>query len=252
MSTPTAIAAALVVALSIGESATAVSYGFEHLAHGEIANGSFDGVTISANNPWRWVDYAVGFDSRAHETLGSTADPDLQAGSGSNPWSGGNIAAYELGTMLILQENGKGCWSGVCSRPDDEGRRPAGQIAFDFAVPVVDFGFDAVDIESIMAENASIDFIGGGITRSIDLMSFFDSTHALYDASLMLGDNTANRFTPITVEFLDMSVIERVEFNLGGSGALDNLEYTSVPEPGSALMLVVGLMGLVARRRHTT
>jgi hypothetical protein len=38
-----------------------VTFDFEYLAHGEVANGTFRGVTISAINPNENFDYAVGF-----------------------------------------------------------------------------------------------------------------------------------------------------------------------------------------------
>lgn len=226
-------------------SSNAVTIDFEFLAHGEVANGTVDFITISAINPHRSFDYAVGFDSHAH----GTADPDLQASGGAMQWSGGNIAGQDLGTLLILQERSAGCSTGVCSGPDDEGRRPAGVLRFDFSTPVLDFGFDAVDIESLDAENATIRFFGGGEKATVQLMDFFDPTSPLYDPTLMLGNNTANQFAPITAEFLDLSQIEYVKFKLGGSGALDNLEITPIPEPTTALLTILGLGAMVATRR---
>jgi hypothetical protein len=203
-------------------------------------------VTISAINPNKGFDYAVGFDSQAV----GTADPDLEAGGGLTPWSGGNIAGEDLGTILILQENSTGCSTGTCSDPDDEGERPAGTLIFDFSISILEFGFDAVDIESISAENAMIKFSGGGDSAIVDLMEFVDASSALYDPTLSLGDNTANRFAPISAAYLGLSEIDRVEFDLAGSGALDNLEVTFVPEPSTALLMSLGLGALAARRRR--
>ncbi len=226
-------------------SSNAVTIDFEYLAHGEVANGTVDIVTISADNFHRSFDYAVGFNSHAQ----GTADPDLQASGGAMQWSGGNIAGQDLGILLILQENSAGCSTGTCSNPDDEGRRAAGVLRFDFSTPVLDFGFDAVDIESLGAENATIKFFGGGETATVHLMDFFDTISPLYDPTLVLGNNTANRFAAIPVEFLGLSQIEYVEFKLGGSGALDNLEITLIPEPTTALLMSLGLGAIVAKRR---
>jgi hypothetical protein len=140
----------------------------------------------------------------------------------------------------------------TCSSPDDEGKRPAGTLIFDFSVSILDFGFDAVDavdIESLSAENATIEFFGGGDSAIVDLMEYFDAGSALYDPTLSLGDNTTNRFAPISAAYLGLSEIDRVEFNFGGSGALDNLEFTLVPEPSTALLVSLGLGVLAARRR---
>jgi hypothetical protein len=134
-------------------------------------------------------------------------------------------------------------WGSIRSRQE----RPI--LIFDFSISILDFGFDAVDIESLSAENATIKFFGGGDSAVVDLMDFFDAGSALYDPTLSLGNNTANRFGPISAAYLGLSEIDRVEFNLGGSGALDNLEVTLVPEPSMALLMSLGLGVLAARRR---
>jgi hypothetical protein len=225
--------------------ANALTIDFEALSHGEVANGVYSGVTISASNPNQSTSYAVGFDSNAS----STRDPDLEANPGDPRWSGGNIAGEDLSILLILQENSTGCSTGVCSSPDDEGDRPAGVLSFDFSISVQEFGFDFVDLEGLGPEHATIDFFGGGESASFDLAEYFDTASPLYDPSLQLGNNTANRFSPITAEFLGLSEIDHIDFNLGGSGALDNLQFTPVPEPSTALMIGLGLAFIGARRR---
>jgi hypothetical protein len=225
--------------------ANALSIDFEQFAHGEVVIGTFDGVTIGADNVNRTFDYAVAFDS--DET--GTSDLDLEAG-GAMAWSGGNLAGMQLGKMLILQENNAGCDTGICSDPDDEGRRPAGVFSIDLSIAITDFGFDAVDIESLALENAMITFFDGLASLSVDLMDFFDDTSSIYDPSLELGNNTANRFAPITAASLGLEQFDRIEFNLGGSGALDNLVGTPVPEPSTALLMCLGLGVMAASRQR--
>ncbi|MFT5444596.1 MAG: hypothetical protein ACI8W3_003653 [Myxococcota bacterium] len=227
--------------------ANALNIDFEYLDHGEIAFGTIDGVTISAFNFNRDFNYAVGFDSNAT----GTSDEDLESAGLPTPWSGGNIAGEDLGTMLILQENSDGCDTGICSDPDDEGMRRAGVFVFDFATPITAFGFDGIDIESLTAENMTIDFAFGDDFVTVDLMDFFDPSSILYDPTLSLGNNTANRFTAITAESLGFDQIDRVKIIMGGSGGIDNLNYTPVPEPTTALLMALGLSGLAVKRRHS-
>ena len=230
--------------LLFASASSALDFDFEQFAHGEIVLGTVDGVTIGADNFNRTFDYAVAFDS----TQTGTSDLDLEAGSG--PWSGGNLAGTQLGTMMILQENNTGCDTGTCSDPDDERGRPAGVISLDFSIALLDFGFDAVDIESLAAENAIITFFDGQTSQSVDLLDFFDDTSQYYDSTLELGNNTANRFSPITADSLGLDEIDRIEFQLGGSGALDNLVGTPVPEPSTALLIGLGLGALATQRRR--
>jgi hypothetical protein len=229
------------LASSIGAGeARALSLDFETLAHGEVATGSLDGVEIGALNPNRSFDLAIGFDT--HET--GTADLDLQASAAGDPWSGGNLAAVDLGTILILQENDSGCTTGICSNPDDEGRRPAGDLSFVFDVPVLDFGFDLVDLDSLATEAGSIEFFQGNASVSLSFMEFLDPGSDRYDPTIAIGNNTANRFAPITAESLDLERIDSVTFHLGGSGGVDNLQGTVVPEPTAAILLGLGLSGI--------
>ncbi len=231
--------------LCFATSSSAMEIDFDSLGHGEVANGSIEGVTISAVNNNRKFNYAVGFDSHAM----NTEDPDLEANEAPMQWSGGNIADQNLRTILILQENSAGCAGGTCSLPDDEGGRPAGVLRFEFSVPILDLGFDLIDIESLTAEDAMIEFFDGTVSATVDLMDFFDRASALYDPTLVLGNNTANRFVPIRAGFLGLSQIDRVDFNLGGSGGLDNLTMTSVPESTPALLVCLGLVTMTGARR---
>jgi len=234
--------------LLLASAAQALTLSFDDvgLVHGSLVAEQYAGLRITADNYSRRFDYAVAFDSN----LTNTRDPDLEAASGgSSAWSGGNLEGVNLGLMLVIQENDDGC-SGdeICNKPDDEGRRPAGSLTFDFlSVPVFDFGFDTIDVESTSAEDGSVTFFSGRdevTVGFVDLLMGFD-----------LGDNTANRILPFTPVFGarpdTKRAIDRVVIELGGSGAVDNITFTPVPEPATATLLMLGLAGLAfaGRRR---
>ena len=71
----------------------------------------------------------------------------------------------------------------------------------------------------------------------------------LLDPTVKFGDNSANRISPIS----GFGVANRVVFNMGGSGAIDNLAAEVVPEPASLLvwggLAAVG-RGFARRRRR--
>jgi hypothetical protein len=95
-----------------------------------------------------------------------------------------------------------------------------------------------------------ITFFDGQASQTVGLEDFFDDTSELYDPTLALGNNTANRYAPISAEFLGLEQIDRIEFSLGGSGALDNFVGTPVPEPSTALLIFLGLGAMASTRRR--
>lgn len=234
--------------LLFASTATALTITFDDvgLEHGSLVSNQYAGLSITANNFNRSFDYAVAFDSNAS----STRDPDLEAASGGlTSWSGGNLEGEDLGIMLIIQENNYGCLDDlVCDKPDDEGGRAAGTLTFDFGeTPVLDFGFDLIDVESTTAENGQVTFFSGDDQVSISFMDLL--------LGFELGDNTANRILPFAPIFGDglgsTPAFDRIVIELGGSGAVDNITFTPVPQPSTALLLSLGLIGLVwsGRRR---
>ena len=234
--------AAVVVLAAAAGSAHAVVIDFNTLQHGEIVNTQFvgQGLTISAVNPNRAHDLAIIFD--ANET--NTADPDLEG----PPWAGGNLApGTDLMKMLIIAENNNGAGDGVVDTPDDEGMRPAGDLIFEFATRQTHFGFDVVDIEGVI-ESSSVEFFANGNSVGTVLFSQFTSAGTFFDASVVFGDNFANRIQPINIADVNAQAgaFDKVVIHMGGSGAVDNINY--VPTPGS--MALLGLGGIAALRRR--
>ena len=238
-------------AIAVAVAGTAGALSFDSLEHGEIAH-ELDGVTITAENFNRNFHYAVGFDTREN----GTRDPDLEA-AGSDPfWSGGNIAYEALNVILVIQENSYGCGDGVCNLPDDEGRRDAGNLIFDFDVALMAFGFDVVDVEDAMAENGRVSFfVGNQPLAEVEFMDFVTEGSGFYDPYIEYGNNSANRISLITAMDLEIESFDRVIITMGGSGGIDNVVFeafpvTNVPEPTTAILIVLGLLiASVSRRR---
>ena len=231
--------AVLALATTAGPAA-ALTLDFDDVGEGFVHGSKVDasqGVTITTlnfNPATGHPNQAVAFDTTR---TGPTADPDLQQGSG---WAKGNLApATVLDNILIIQENTTGCTTGVCTDPDDEGRRAAGSFTLDFdpsglGIRFQTFAFDLVDVEGASMENGSVEFLLGG-----SQVGLFDFDHFLtLGQSVDYGNRSANR--------VDLGIVgeyDEVVITMGGSGGVDNI-LVLVPEPRSFALLGLGLVGL--------
>ena len=254
-----ALAAGLLLLPSAASAITTVT--FSGFANGEIVDVDFvsQGIsTITTTNLGAGPNFGVTGDSGMMFNM----DPDLE-GPPMSTWSTGNLAPNTaLGNILISQTNSTGCAAGqapgsaldICDDPNDEGARPAGSFDITFTTAVDVFGFDLIDVEDAIAtptgELGSIVFHEGLTSASLDWTDL-----QTRDGSIVFGDNSANRvgaFTPAEVTALTgttLTQFDRVVINMGGSGGIDNL---IIPEPGTAGLLVLGMLGIAAmgRRRH--
>ncbi len=209
------------------------------------------GVIIETINVSAGPDLGVAFNS-ASPTGGDT---DLRT-----PGSTGNATAESFGNILIIQENFGASGGMITVPPDDEGSRPAGFHTFTFDRPITSIGFVLIDIEGLeeIMDGASPDsgffraFNNGALIGTVSFEDFITSTSSFFDSSVMFGNNSVNRIDPILASAFGAAAFNKVVFNFGGSGGLDEVIFAPVPEPGTLLLIGSGLVGIGvgARRRN--
>lgn len=222
------------------------------LIHGDVLNSQFAaslGVTVSAVNKSTGPDLAVIFNT----ALTGTEDDDLQFedyAPFTTKWNGGNLQDTPLGNVIIIQEHGVDSGGTISTEPDDEGSRPAGIIRLEFDYLVNSLEFDLVDIEPGREVDTSfVEFYrNDGLVASA---SYTDLKS--WNPTIEFGDNYANTFAPITAaQFDGLSSLEfdRVDFLLGGSGAVTGIAFIEVPAPGALLLGSLGIVAVRWSRRH--
>ncbi|MFI4860780.1 MAG: hypothetical protein ACIAXF_08885 [Phycisphaerales bacterium JB063] len=229
---------------------------FENVNHGDVVNNQYPGVTISADNQNNDIDVAVAFDSELFPSF----DPDQ-----TFPWTTGNLApGTRLGNILVIQDNNGPVIDGTVENPHNEGDRPAGSLTFDFDEDITFFGLDVTDVEGPTEFQTDSGFnlrffLDGVEVADLAFGELVTPGNNFYDPSIVFGDNSANRISPVTVDLLNnhgfnVTAFDSVIVSLGGSGAVDNIvfgtgEPTGVPTP-SAAIAGLALLGLTIRRRR--
>lgn len=215
------------------------------LQHGSIlTDGSYAdvGLTIRAGfgTDYDRANRAIIFDTNED----NTRDPDLEA-----PFIGGNLVGRtDLGNALIIAENMDDLQpqDGIIDNPDDNAGGGFVFVRFESDL-VDDFGFSVYDTPE---RNAEVAF-------SLTLTDSSGSSSTLFfpdilarNPSVSTGDSFANEYAPISASSVGLSNIKAATFELDGSGAIDTLTFTVVPEPSTSLLAGLAALGLLARRRR--
>ena len=212
-------------ALLFSTAAPALVLDFEGFDAGTIIDDEYFGpfgVTVSAAGVGGAPNAAVVFDSD-NPTGGDT---DLMAPFAPGP--GNPFGSISPGNLLILQENGP-CTGDTCPDPDDQGARPAGTISFVFNTAVFIGSIDFFDIEGAEIGDVVLYDAGGA-----ELATF-----AIPDTG---GDRQWQRL------IMDVGNVSAMDINMGGSGAIDNLQFVPLPAGLPLLLGALGLLGLNRRR----
>lgn len=241
------------------------------LTHGDIVSTQFQsdfGLTISATNlrnPDRFDDLAVIFDTTDGGPGDGNVDPDLV-----QPFDLGNGIVKVGGTTelrqgssggnsLIIQEDTRVKKNGeLRNAPDDEGRRPAGYLLFDFDEDISSFGFSLIDIEETEALGGyfaaffddGVQLGVSGVTADVDDRV---SEDGIGDVSLdnvvrfaefttsggrdngesgdaVFGNNSFNIIAPLTAADYGLAggdqLFDTVLLFFNGSGAVDDVRFT--------------------------
>ena len=192
---------------------------FEEFEHGEVVTGVmtknatlgvFSQRNVNQNfpNAGEPRDLMI-FDTDCGPGVNCSADPDLNFGG-------------QFGKALIIS------FDNNSAIPNDS--QIGGVITFDFKMPVVFKGFNLLDDEEEFT-TVSL-FNGGNLVQSV--------------AGIVgPGDNQAIFVDGNGVETFTTALVTRVEIDLPGSGAIDNITY-NVPEPltilGSTMALGFGAL----------
>ena len=239
----------VVVTLSMGAPAGADLIDFDSLQVGEIVAEQFAGMGVHIeviNDGHPSIDLGIIFDS-----FGSSGhDSDLEG----PPWSSGNASSDVFANLLIIAENDVDANNdGLIDDPDDEAG--GGSIIFRFDIPVFEFGFSLIDIEtSESGPTASVMFFNDEVfVGMVDFSDLVDSGSAFFDPTIVFGNHSANHVQPMSFfNGIDPLEFNEVRFVLQGSGAIDNIFFASVPSPGATALVLLGLIigGGGRRRRH--
>ncbi|MEP5672108.1 MAG: PEP-CTERM sorting domain-containing protein [Luteolibacter sp.] len=173
------------------------------------------------------------------------ADDDLERNStGSGLWAGGSHLGLVVNNVLIINTNTD------LTTPNDAAA--GGTMVLDFDLSLSEFGFDFIDLDT--SANGSItfsDISGGSGSTTIGFAQFEQGYGGVFErANVTFGDRYANRVLGITASDLGLTSFDRVSFNLTSSGGIGTIYATTVPEPSTSLVAILGLAGMALSRKR--
>ncbi len=212
--------------------ASATVIDFEGLLAGRIIDDEYaDDVNVRVENYGGGPDVGVVFNT--NQPTGG--DVDL-----GGPFDSLNDALqdrYRPGNVLIIHER-YDCGQNYCDEPDDEGSRRAGAFFFDFVAAVTLESIDFFDVET--DENGS---------RPENAIRLFDAADNEIMPGMFYTPDTGGDNMWGQLEF-NVGGVKRIELNMGGSGAIDNITYSVIPIPSAVWLFGSGLVGLVVLARR--
>jgi hypothetical protein len=196
------------------------------MVHGQHINTEFDGganypVTITASVNASGSNSAAILNSNTGPAI---QDPDLLVGSG-------NILIMQTDANLTECPPASDIY---CSHNDDE---DGGTISFAFNVAAIPSSIDLIDIDSVDPVSTVVLTDAGGKTRTYtvpggwtgDLVTNFTSGMGTLNLTVLAPQpGFASVATAVEDAGFDAAAVLQIDVNLGGSGAVDNLNWCQV------------------------
>lgn len=226
-------------------------YDFDEVQPYESIFSATEGVTFTSSNLLT-----------VYDTDGTGgADPDLEAGP--TDFSGGNGSlSGGIGNALILQTNNQGSAANNIDIPNDDGE--GGVLTINSDVALVAFDFTFVDLDDGVVAGTTITFTDTS-TDEFVVISFADfediSSSVFSVTNVDFGNDHINDVNSITLDNLqtinsDLTQFDQIVISAAGSGALGEIEITTVPdfvpapEPNSVFLLGLSAVSLLVRRKR--